>query len=80
MVISATKRQTDLWDVQRDDVPVGTVVKSSYGYFANPIGSPFQSIPCRDWQDGFETCARLAITDAAPAPVVSYNIRPEEDA
>ena len=83
-MIIAEKRHTDSWDVFTADYPpesnkrhVGTVVRTPYGVFANPVGCAFQSIPCDNWQDAFETCARLAVLDAAPQPIRAYNVRPQ---
>jgi hypothetical protein len=66
-MIIAEKRQPDWWNVYTADYPpesnkrlVGDVVKTPAGYFANPRGSQIQSIPCKNWQDAFETVARLA--------------------
>ncbi len=67
MAIQATRKHNpDRWDVFNDGLFAGTVVCTPHGIFANPHGSTIQSITCLDWQDAFETVARLATNDAAP--------------
>jgi hypothetical protein len=58
---------TDEWTVSTAQYPpeaekreVGRVVRTPYGFFANPRNSQLQAIPCAQWLDAVYTVERLA--------------------